>query len=272
MRLMALGWIIVPLGAALAAPTYSVRHEPVVSLRIDVLDVRGEDTETLGSRDLDVSPTTGGQLKFDIPWDPSGLRATIVLDATATPGNESTPHRVTLHSAVSARGRRVVSNRDLAIREAGTQLVAIYEDDARRLVLAIHAEAGSRPMLDVGEPVAVGEPVRLRVEVERVDGERLVALETNSLNTFVGQSVEYSFRRGTGSVAESVILIMTPERLAGDVAEIAVEVTGSLPGDPDRLLLARRETIVSSRGSTSALTVVSGEPAAGYRFRITPEF
>ena len=272
MRLVALGCVMFPLGAALAAPTYSVRHEPIVSLRIDVLDVRGEDTQTLGSRDLDVSARTGGRLTLDIPWDPSGVRATIALDASATPGDESTPHRVTLHSAVSVRGRRVVSNRDLVIREAGTQLVAIYEDDARRLVLAVRAEADSRPTLDVGPSVAVGEPVRLRVDVERVDGERLIALETNDLHTFVGQSVEYSFRRGAGPVAESVILTMTPERLAGDVAEIAVEVTGSLPGDPDRLLLARRETIVSSRGSTSALTVVSGEPAAGYRFRITPEF
>lgn len=271
-RLVACGGVILPMAVAFAASAYSVKHEPIVSLRVDVLEVRGDQTVSLGSQELAVSPRTGGRLRLDIPWDASGTVATIELDATATPGDEATPHRVTLHTAVAARGRQVVSNRELVIREAGTQLVAIYEDDARRLVLAIRAEADSRPMLEVAEPVPVGEPVRLRIEVERVEGERLVPLETNSLHTFVGHSVEYSFRRGAGASAESVVLILTPERLAGEVAEISVEVTGSLPGDPDRLLLARRETIVSTRGAASALTVVSGEPAAGYRFRITPEF
>ena len=44
------------------------------------------------------------------------------------------------------------------------------------------------------------------------------------------------------------------------------------PGKPDRLLLSRRETLVSNRGTLSALIVTTGEPPAGYRFAITPDF
>ena len=75
-----------------------------------------------------------------------------------------------------------------------------------------------------------------------------------------------------GDSAESVRLVLRPVRIMGAVTEMEIEVTGSLPGDPDRLLLSRRETLVSNRGTLSAITVTSGKPPAGYRFAITPDF
>ena len=118
----------------------------------------------------------------------------------------------------------------------------------------------------------VGARVLVHVEIERVDGLRFTPLETNDLNTFVGQSVEYSFQRGAGDTAESVRLSVLPVRVRGEMTELEIVVTGSLPGNPDRLLLSRRETLLSNRGTVSRVTVTSGDPASGYRFGITLDF
>jgi hypothetical protein len=267
---LAAAWLIA--STVTAETRYALHHEKIVTLRIQVLDVQVEETVPVGSEEIEISGADGTTAKLRLPWDAKGGTAALVLDASGRPGDEHTPHRIKLHSALTTGGHRFVSNRDLTIPEAGSQLVDIYEDEDRRVVLVVRAESGTRPVAEIKNAVVPGEPVRLSVEIERMEGDRFVPLETNHLNTFVGLSVEYSFRRGAGDGAESVILRMRPVHIAGNVAELAVEVTGSLPGDPDRLLLSRRETLVSSRGTMSSLIVSSGEPPAGYRFRITPEF
>jgi hypothetical protein len=255
--------------AATTAPAdapYALRQEKIVTLRIQVLEVQTEQTLTVGSEELALSGSETSRMELPLEW------GALILDVSGQPGDEHTPHRIKLHSALTTGGRRFTSNRDLVIREAGTQLVDIYEDDDRRVVLALRAESDTRPVAEVYRLLTPGDPVRLSVEIERVDGDRFIPLETNILNTFVGLSVEYSFRRGAGDSAESVLLRMRPVRIAGSVAELVIEVTGSLPGDPDRLLLSRRETLVSTRGAMSSVTVSSGDPPSGYRFRITPDF
>ena len=154
--------------------------------------------------------------------------------------------------------------------EGSTYLLDVCETSETRLLLALRAEEDNRPVV-AQSPVA-GRPVRFSIEIVRVDGERAVSLENNQLSTFLGESVDYSFRRGENDQAESVELSLRPIRIDGDLAEVVVEVTASLPGQPDRLLLSRRESLFTTRRAISALTVASGEPPAGYRFLISPEF
>ena len=108
--------------------------------------------------------------------------------------------------------------------------------------------------------------------VERRDGERSVPLETDRLVSFLHEGVEYSFTRGEGDGRESLRLTLTPVRLDGDLAELEVDVTGSLPGAKGPNVLARTERIFASRRATSSFDVTVGDPPAGYRFRITPDF
>ena len=77
---------------------------------------------------------------------------------------------------------------------------------------------------------------------------------------------------GSGDARESLRVVLTPMRIDGDLAEVDIEVSGSLPGAGRPLLLSRRERIVTSRRATSSVDVTAGDPPAGYRFRITPDF
>jgi hypothetical protein len=270
------GWRQLVVAAAVISPTtvpaqapYSVKHERFVVLQVDILSVGGEGTSSMGSTRIDVLPSGGGSAEVDLAW---GSGARLRLDASGEAGDEGEAHRVSLHAALTIGARRVVSNRDLVMREVSTYLMDVYEEDRQRLVLVLRAEASTRPVVETGLLETVGAPVRLHLRVDRIDGERVTSLETNELNTFVGQSVEYSFHRGEGDSEESVRLLLRPVRIKGAVTELEIEITGSLPGDPDRLLLSRRETLVSNRGTLSSVTVTSGDPPAGYRFAITPEF
>jgi hypothetical protein len=226
----------------------------------------------LGTRVVQILPDSTASLELDLPWGEPGVRlrieARVGIDA---PGEG---RRLAVGTAVGVRGRQEVrSARTIELREgAGTSLMDVFEQDGRRLVLALAPETERRMVAVRPRTVPTGSPVRLRLQLERVDGERFVPLESNHLSTFVGQAVEYSFRRGEGASSESVRVQLVPVRVRGEVAEIEVEVTGNLPGTGDPRLLSRRQSIVSSRGAVSSLLVTSGEPPAGYRFLITPDF
>ena len=103
-------------------------------------------------------------------------------------------------------------------------------------------------------------------------GDRTVLLETNQLSTFVGQSVQYAFRRGAEESLEAVTLDLLPVSITGDLVTIQADVSGALPGSDGASLLSRHERIVASRRATSALAATSGTPPAGYRFQVTPDF
>jgi hypothetical protein len=100
----------------------------------------------------------------------------------------------------------------------------------------------------------------------------LARLETNELHTFVGQSVEYSFRMGQDAGLEAVRLSVLPVSISGDVVTIDAEISGALPGADGTVLSSRKQRIVASRGATSPITATAGTPPAGYRFQVTPDF
>jgi len=97
-------------------------------------------------------------------------------------------------------------------------------------------------------------------------------LETNELHTFVGQSVEYSFRSGQDETLETVRLALLPSAISGDIMTIDASISGALPGAGGTVLLSRNERIAASRHSVSPIAATVGTPPAGYRFQVTPDF
>jgi hypothetical protein len=237
---------------------------------VDFLRIEPERTTTVASRSVDVLPQAGGALDVALPWGPTGRTAQVRIDAAGRLRDDGGSHEVALQTVVTLGGQRVHWSRRLELAEGATTLADVFEGDGLRLVLALSAEAATRPV--IVRPSALGPSILFRLAVERVLGERFVPLETNRLQTFLEQGVEYSFRRGEGADAESVRLWLRPMRIEGDVVELELEIAGSLPGDPDRLILSRRDTVFSSKGATSPVVVATGTPPAGYRFLITPEF
>jgi hypothetical protein len=55
----------------------------------------------------------------------------------------------------------------------------------------------------------------------------------------------------------------------GDLVEMEVEIEGRLPEGPP---VSRRESLLATRASTTSFDAVAGDPKAGYRFRIRPDF
>jgi hypothetical protein len=164
----------------------------------------------------------------------------------------------------------VVAAREIRLAEEGSGLFDVFGDGERRILLTLQGEQVARAVLR--PPVAVGSPVRFRLGIERVDGERIVPLETNELHTFVGQSVEYSFRLGQGDGVEAVRLSVLPVSIAGDLVTIDAEISGALPSAGGTTLVSHRERIIASRNATSRLRATAGTPPAGYQFQVTPEF
>jgi hypothetical protein len=165
---------------------------------------------------------------------------------------------------------RPVRISDRVIEGEGTALFEVFDEGNRRIVLALRTEPLDRAV--VRRFAKVGDPVRFLVAVERVDGDRAVLLETNHLNTFVGQSVGYSFRLGHDESREELRLDLLPLSVSGDIVTIQAGISGALPGAGVTTLLSRQERIVASRMSTSAISATAGTPPSGYRFQVTPDF
>jgi hypothetical protein len=185
-----------------------------------------------------------------------------------TPDGEAV---LSCESSVSRAGQPpVVASREIRLADGGTGLFEVFGDGTRRLLLTLRGEQVTRA--NVRPPSAVGAPVKFVVAVERVDGERVVLLETNELHTFVGQSVEYSFRQGADESLEAVRLSLLPTSVSGDVVTIEADIGGALPEAGGTVLVSRRERIAASRRATSRLAATTGTPPAGYSFQVTPDF
>ncbi len=239
-------------------------------LTVAILPVDGSSTGvSLGARSLEMRPGDAAEAKIDLPWPARDRGSRLRLRSTGSLGERGEEHSAVVESWLAlADGREIHARRALKLGEGATRFLEIYGDADRRLVLAVQAERITRPVVRAG-PV-LGRPVRIRLEIERAEGARSVPLETNVLDTFVGQGVTYSFRRGEDQDLEILRLLLTPLRLEGEVAEVEVRVVGTLRGTSGEV--DRRERLVTSRGNTSSFTVATGAPPSGYRFLITPDF
>jgi hypothetical protein len=190
------------------------------------------------------------------------------LDVSGKPAPPGESQVVALDAALTfGSGRTIHSSRNATLVEGGTTLFEVFADGAERLVLSIQGERVTRPVLLESTAAA---RVRFRLEVERIDGERSVPLETDELSSFLGEPVEYSFGRGAEGTAESLRLVLTLQHIDGDMAEVVADVSASLPGPAGPILMSRQDRVFATRGATSTVQAVTGDPPAGYRFRITP--
>lgn len=253
-----------------APPPYSIRVQARLLLWVDPMCVRDGESTSLGTRSIEVDPVSGGRVDFEIPWPAPDRESRLTLEASGRPG-AGDDHTISLEASLSLPdGRSLQASRTLRLYDGATSLFEVAGEDDTRLVLVLRAESMSRPVLVRG--IQTGPPVRVHLEVERVDGGQTIALETNRLDTFMGEGVEYSFQRGAGEGMESVQLLIKPLRLEGEAVEIEVEITATLPGDPTRVVLSRRQRLVTTRGARSSVSVTAGDPPAGYRFALTPDF
>jgi hypothetical protein len=243
-----------------------------VVLTVGALTVEGGRSKTVGtSREAEVGPLQPGSVSLAVPWGSRGETLDVRLEArltSITPDGEAV---FSCESQVARPGRiPVAASREVRIADGGSGLFEVFGDGDRRLLLTLRGEQVSRAI--VRPPAAAGAPVRFIVAVERVDGDRIVLLETNELHTFVGQSVEYSFRQGADEALEAVRLSLLPTSVSGDLVTIEADISGALPGPGGTALISRRERIVASRRATSRLAATTGTPPAGYGFQVSPDF
>lgn len=268
--LLVLAVLSTRLTSAHAAPAVAV--ETHVLLTIDALTVEGGRSKAVGiSHPAEIGPVQPAAVDFTVPWGKEGPPLGVRFEARLTSVTPEGEAVLFCQSTVSRPGRApVLASREIRFGEEGSALFEVFGDGGRRLLLTLKGEQVGRAVV---RPLAsIGAPVKFSVAVERVDGERIVLLETNELNTFLGQSVEYSFRQGQDEGLEAVRLSLLAISVSGDLLTIEAEISGALPGVGGTVLVSRRERIVASRLATSRLTATAGTPPAGYRFQVTPDF
>ena len=253
---------------ALALPPVVVERHVLLSVDALIVDP-SRATRRIEALSLEIGPDSAEKASLHVPWGRGGARASIAFTAELTGVPADGVPALRCAATVERPGHNPLRSERRVEAEA-TALFEILEENGRRIVLALRTEPVDRPV--VHKLAKVGEPVRFRIDVERVDGDRAVLLETNHLNTFVGQSVTYSFRLGQDAALQDVRLDLLPLSVSGDLVTIQAGITGALPGDGVTSLLSRQERIVASRLATSTVSATTGTPPSGYRFQVTPDF
>jgi len=200
--------------------------------------------------------------------DPIDLRLTAERLAPDVDGRSRVALRA--ESRAAGEGEPTVAQRSMAFEDHDTVLFEVRRDHDLPLTLAVVATTSLETV--VRKAPSVGRAVRLNLEIQRVSGGDSVTVETNRLDTFVQQAVSYSFRIGGQDGPEGLDLSLRPLALHGDVLELEVQVSGTLPAGDELVVVGRTEHWVASRGATSTLSVVQGTPGSGYRFLVTPSF
>jgi hypothetical protein len=119
----------------------------------------------------------------------------------------------------------------------------------------------------------VGPRVSFELQVRWFERGESVTLETNQLNTFVGQQVSYAFRLGETGKAAALTVRLTPARLVGQTLRVEAEVDGTLPGDDETVVaVARKEEWLTSAGTSSVLSLAEGEPPTGFQFVVIARY
>lgn len=265
--------LLVALGAAsLALAMPPVVMETHVVVRVDALTVGDGPPEATGvSGTAEVGPASRQTITLRVPWG-AGTEAVDVSVKLAIrsidPSGEVT---LSCASSSSRTGRpAITAARELLLGDEGSGLFEVFGEGGRRILLTLHGETVQRPVVQTY--ATPGDPVRFKIAVEGVEGERSAVLETNEVHSFVGQSVEYSFQAGPSEGREVIRLVLLPVAITGDMITIQADVSGVLPGADGPAMLSRSEHIVATRGSTSAVVATVGTPPAGYRFQVTPDF
>ena len=265
---------VLPGVAAADPPTQAPRalppivQETVWNLDVDVVAVGPGTSGSIAKFELSASAHEAGVYETPVgsggAWPNGTLRVTAAIDRLTSDeahfdfsSQLTLPNRAPIHAS-----------RSFALSEGRSELIEIFSEGDHRLLVSLRGEEGTRPVV---HRIAAASPrVLLHVEIERIDGEKSVPLETNDLNTFIGEPVEYSFDLGGDS--ERLRLVLTPLSMDGAIVQIRAQVSGQLPDKKGPVVLSRDQLFAASRDATSSVEVVAGGPPRGYRFRITPSF
>jgi len=213
----------------------------------------------------------GVELRYEFAWPDPGDLTVVLFRAAPRPPRSGVKHVLLLEAEVTLPdGRTSLAQRELIFDEEYTSLFDVHREGNRSLILAVHAVHHRETTLAIRREV--GEPMQFQLEIQRVEGDISVPLESNRMNTFVGETVSYSFQLGESGEGESLTVNLTPQRLYGDLARISVEVSGMLSDGEKISMISRREDWLTTRGSTSSLSVATGDPPVGFRFLVTPWF
>jgi hypothetical protein len=254
---------------SLAQPSPVVRV-PAWEVTVEWVRTGDGNPATLARQTLNVAPGDEDRARGTVAWPGRGDLPVSASGRFERTGDETTPDRLTFSFEVALGASPVRTIRTYPMTDGGSEIVEVAREGEVALLALLHAERSWRARL---RPVPSGVvPFIVNLAVSRVDGERVVPLETNVLHTFVGEPVEYSFRFGAGDDEQILRVVLTPLNVDDDLADIRVQVTGKLPASPAPVVLSRDQRLVASRGATSSLDVVSGSPPAGYRFSVTPDF
>lgn len=248
-----------------AVPPVEIRERERVQLEIRALDATPPGSAAAWH--IDVDPESGGETRFELAWPEPGERVTLRIRAREIPTAPESRHLVELEAQIERSGvEGRTARRRIEFEDETTALFEVLRDPGASLTLAVVAT--TKPETVVKRASVAGAPIRFRLEIQRITGEEAVTLETNLLQSFVGQPVSYSFDLGS----ESGHLTLLARRVSGELAEVDVEVSGRLPGHEGPQLLSRREHWITSRGVRSTFSFEAGDPPTGYRFAVTPSF
>jgi hypothetical protein len=264
-------WLAGWAGPAAAEPAIHLVEQERILLEIRLMTAETIE-DAAGGFVLEVGDSSPAELDLRVLWPDPGVPRRLKLRAERA--LTAAGHVVRLESELQRPDGTVTARakRDIAFfSDTTTALFEVARAGDRVLTLAIAGEL-TRQTTYTALPV-VGAPVQFELDIEWVEQGVAVTLETNYLSTFVGQSVSYAFRLGEVGEAESASVRLLPVRLLGDAVRIEVDVTATLP-DPERgvVLVSRQEQWLSTKGTTSTLSLASGEPPTGFRFVVTPRF
>jgi hypothetical protein len=255
----------------IAAPKVNLVQRTTITLKIRPLTATPKAEPVAGAFSLEVEQGGSEEVAFQLLWPDSGSTSSVRILASETVPSGDMTHAVEIQGELTLPGGRLVQSRQtLEFRNRTTALFELFSSGGQSLILAIEAETSIETVASLTP--TVGEPLLFKLEIQRVEGKRAIPLETNLLHTFIGEAVSYSFRLGSSPESDSALISLEPTRLLGGIAEIDLEITGTLPGDDGPVVLGKRERWLASSGAVTSLSFTTGEPASGYRFLVTASF
>jgi hypothetical protein len=256
--------------AASAPSIHLVRHQQVT------LEVRPLTASTVPDRDepwrLTVDESAPAQLELSVLWPDAERPSPLRLVATMHPSPAGMVVRIESELTPAGQAQTIGARREMVFTEATeTALFEVARQAGRVLTLALSGEQSERT--EYHARPAVGRAVQFELDIEWLENGSSVVLETNRLNTFVGQSVSYSFQLGQPGEGRSGNIELLPVKLSGDTVRIEVSISGTLPdGDGGMMLVSRKEQWLATGGTTSTMSLATGEPPEGFRFAVIPRF
>lgn len=254
---------------ATAEPVVHVRRGTEVQLTVRPLNARLAPT----SREPRLVAESGSEARAEaeLDWPAGRGPATLLLVMRPALPSADGEQVVDVEARLRlADGVQVLATRSLRFDERTTVLFEVYRIGDQALTFALEAEVAAVERFSLRP--SVGPPVRFRLEIVRILDGRSISLESNELDTFVGEPVSYSFRLGSGPDSDNAKLTLRPLRIVGELLEIEAQLDGSLVTADDLALIGRTERVLASRAVTSSLAFEVGTPPVGYRFLITPRF